>query len=274
MSFALDDVNHSNMSKFMGPDDHNYELMRDVVFGLVEHAFPLLLTQAILNSDAAYCERIVNANSESFATSEHVTDALCAVINTGQSNILQMMLNANIRVNSLVDEEGDTPLIIAVKSKAENRNEIVLQLLEKGADIGVLNEENKGALDYALDSNDVELQNMLKERPLIVGPILKRATFDLISQPQLLIKDYNCTRHMFAKVADVYEVQGRERTFLRTPNVYDLIYEYGPRHIMDRERSKETEMGTKKFRWMHLPANNVRSPIPFCIMDVCLLQRI
>jgi ankyrin repeat protein len=258
MSFALDDVNHANMNKFLGPDDHNYELTRDVIFGLVEHAYPFLLTQAILNGDAEYCQKIVSAHSDSFATNESLSDALRAAVTTSQSNILQMLLDANIRVNALLDDYGDTALILAVRSEASNRNVVVLQLLEKGADKDVLNANQKSAVDYAMDTNDVDLQRMLQDGPLLVGPVLKRATFDLISQPQMNIRDYNCTRNIYAKVADVYEVRDRERTFLRTPSVYDLIYEYGPRMLMNRERSKETEMGTKKFRWLHLPANNVR----------------
>jgi hypothetical protein len=55
----------------------------------------------------------------------------------------------------------------------------------------------------------------------------------------------------------VYEFAGRERTFLRSPSCYDLIYEHGPRHLMNRATSKETEKGEKKFRWLHLPANNL-----------------
>ena len=258
MSFALDDVNHANMNKFLGPDDHNYELARDVVFGLVEHAYPFLLTQAILNGDAEYCEKIVAAHSASFATNESLSDALRTAVTTSQSKILQMLLDANIRVNALLDDDGDTALILAVRSEASNRNKIVLQLLEKGADKDVMNAKAKTAVDYSMDTKDVELQHMLQDGPLLVGPVLKRATFDLISQPQMHIRDYNCTRRIYAKVADVYEVRDRERTFLRTPSVYDLIYEYGPRMLMNRERSKETEMGTKKFRWLHLPANNLQ----------------
>jgi hypothetical protein len=258
MSFALDNVNHANMTKFFGPDDHNYELARDVILGLVEHAYPFLLTQGILNRDAAYCEKIVAAHGAAFATNEQLGDALRVAVVTGQGQMLQMLLDANIRVNSLLDEDGDTALILAVQSEANNRNVIVLQLLEKGADKEIMNKSLKSAVDYAMDTSDVDLHNILQDGPLIVGPVMKRATFDLILQPQMHLRDYNCTRHIFAKVADVYEVRERERTFLRTPSVYELIYEYGPRMLMNRERSKETEMGTKKFRWLHLPANNVR----------------
>src|SRR5580692_1752881 len=133
MSFALNDVNHVNMNKFLGPDDHNYELTRDVVFGLVEHAYPSLLTQAILNGDDEYCEKIVAAHSAGFATNESLGAALRAAVTTSQSKMLQMLLDANIRVNVVLDDDGDTALILAVRSEAANRNRIVLQLLEKGA---------------------------------------------------------------------------------------------------------------------------------------------
>lgn len=59
ITFELDDVNHLTMNKFKGPDDHNYELMCDVLKGVIDHAYPVMLQQAIINNNVAYAKRII-----------------------------------------------------------------------------------------------------------------------------------------------------------------------------------------------------------------------
>jgi pimeloyl-ACP methyl ester carboxylesterase len=257
ISFALDDVDHFNMHRYAGPDDHNYELICDVLKGLVDNAYPTMLTQATINGDETYSRRIIQNHGAAFPTNEALNDALKAAVIGGEVNILQMMLNVNIRVNAPLTKEHDTALILAVKSESPNKAAIVRKLLQKGADVAVENEDEKTAFQYAEELHDQELESLLKNRPLIVGPPRKRQSYDWIHNPQLHFNDWGSSEGFFAKVADVYDVHGEERIFLRTPSVHDLIYRHGPRHLMNRERSKETEQGVKKFRWLHLPANNV-----------------
>jgi pimeloyl-ACP methyl ester carboxylesterase len=257
VSFALDDVDHLNMNKFSGPGDHNYELMCDVLKGLIDIGYPTMLTQAILHGDVAYAKAIIDSHGSSFATNDRLDEALKVAVTGGQDRILQMMLDVNIRVNAPLTLEKDTALILAVRSTADNKIIIVRKLLQKGADVAARNEDEKSAVQYAVELHDHELEQLLRNRPLIVGPPVKRGSYDWIKNPVLYVNDWGSSDGLFAKIADVYEVHGEERTFLRTPSVHDLIYRHGPRHLMNRERSKETEEGVKKFRWLHLPANNV-----------------
>lgn len=168
-----------------------------------------------------------------------------------------MMLDANIRVNSPLTPEGDTALLLAVQSSSPNRIGIVRRLLKKGADVSIKNEEDRSALDYAEALGDQALETLLKNRPLIEGPTIRKDSYDWIRNPELNINDFGSSEELTAKVADIYEIDGQERTFLRTPSVHDLIYTHGPNHLMNRARSKEATEGTRKFRWLHLPANNV-----------------
>jgi hypothetical protein len=59
ITFELDDVNHLTMNKFTGPDDHNYELMCDVLKGLIDNAYPVMLQQAIINGNVTYAKNII-----------------------------------------------------------------------------------------------------------------------------------------------------------------------------------------------------------------------
>jgi pimeloyl-ACP methyl ester carboxylesterase len=258
ISFALDDVDHFNMHKYAGPDDHNYELICDVLKGLVDNAYPILLTQATLNEDEAYAKRIVQNHGPAFPTNDALNDALKAAVIGGHVHILQLMLNVNIRVNAPLTIEQDTALILAVRSDSLSKPAIVRKLLQKGADASIQNEDGKSAIQYAEELHDQELEKLLKNGPLIVGPPKKRSSYDWVRNPELHFNDWGSSDGLFAKVADIYDVHGEERTFYRTPSVHDLIYKHGPRYWMNRERSKETEQGSKKFRWLHLPANNVR----------------
>jgi Ankyrin repeats (3 copies) len=259
MSFALDDVDHYTINKFQSPLDHNYELVCDVLLGVVDNAYAAILTQAILNHDSTLTKAIITANRHSFATNDRVAEALGAAVTLGQESIVRLLLDANVRVNAHLNGAKNTALIEAVRSTNRDKIKIVRQLLEKGADVTPLNAENKSALDYATENGDEDVVKLLENRPLIVGPPVRKLTVpgDRIMAPRMLINDYDCTKSYLATVADVFVIAGNEKTFRRSPSVHDLIYEHGPRHLMNRATSRETEHGVRKYRWLHLPANNL-----------------
>ncbi|KAF2664710.1 hypothetical protein BT63DRAFT_418056 [Microthyrium microscopicum] len=257
VSFALEKVNHNTMNKFDGPHDHNYELISDVIQGLVDLAYPQMLVQAIQNSDDPLIISLIDAHRSSFPTNELLNEVLQATIVEGDVRTLQLLFDANIRVNAHLNEAKDTALILAVRSQIPNKAQIVRMLLEKGADIGAVNSDDRSAFDYAEGFENDGITNLLRDRPLILGPAVRKAQDDWIPAPHLKVNDYQSTRGLFAKIADVYDVNGEERTFLRNPSVHDLIYEHGPRHLMNRATSKESQQGNRKFRWLHLPANNL-----------------
>src|ERR1700760_1065526 len=99
LSFALDDVDHFHMCKFARESDHNFELVSDVLTGLVDHAYPQVLAQAVLNGDEEYSKAIVDANRNSFPTNDRLGASLLAAVQSGNENILKLLLDANIRLN-------------------------------------------------------------------------------------------------------------------------------------------------------------------------------
>jgi hypothetical protein len=256
LSFGLDEIDHFSLNKFSSPDDRNFALITDVIGGIVDMAYIWMLTQAITNGEVMYAKRIIDDHSQDFPINDGLSKALKAAVIGGQVDILKLMLDANIRVNAPLTAEKDTALILAVQSKVPQRNEIVQELLQKGADISAKNEDEKSARDFAVEQQDQELLNILG-RSFILGPTVNRRLTTKLQNPHLNIDDFESSRQIRAKIVDVYEVQGVERIFLKNPSVYDLIYEHGPNHLMNRARSKETEEGKKKFRWIHLPANNI-----------------
>jgi hypothetical protein len=261
MSFALDDVDHQTMNKFSGSDDPNYELMVDVLQGLVSNAYPAMLIQAIRNRNLEYAKQIVEQHRSTFSTNEALNPVLIEAVESGESEILQIMLNANVRVNTVVDsDEQETLLFLAVRSSSSRKLDIVRRLLEKGADVAVLNKDSKSPLMLAEELHDDVLAHLLANRPLILGPVARRRTDDWIDVPHKHVNDYGCLRKIYARIADVYDFNGEERTYLQNPSINDLIYERGPRYIMNRERARDGEQaigGYRKFRWIHLPANNL-----------------
>jgi hypothetical protein len=258
MAFALD-TTHEKMNKYTGLRDHNYELVADVFQGLVDLAFPQRLAQAIAVGDEQQVTGIILHHSGAIATEEGMSGALATSISKGSIKTLKLLVANHVNINIPLNAQKDTALILAVRASQRHRAEMIQLLLEKGADFSAQNTANKTALDIAKAAHLLDIENLLDERPPLIGPLLKRKTFgeDRLKVPKHNMDDFGSMSAFYGRIADIYEVAGRERTFLRLPSCQDLIYEYGPRHLMNRATSKETETGEKKFRWIHLPVNNV-----------------
>jgi ankyrin repeat protein len=86
------------------------------------------------------------------------------VCDDGTSELLKyLILTKELDVN-VVDDDGETPLIIFARQSFNypDRKEDLLLLLEKGADKRVKNNEGKTAYDYAIERNRPEYAELLK----------------------------------------------------------------------------------------------------------------
>ena len=257
-TFALN-ANHYNINKFKVADDQNFELVCDVMQGFVDRAYPDIIAQAILKGDDDQAQAQINLHPTSIATNDRIGDALAAAVTKGRLNSLRLLLANGVNVNAFLTADEETALHLAVRSRNEDREEVVRFLLEKGADVAIRNTAGKSALSVAKEMHLPTIEKLLEDRPLITGPLLKRSSHEQrhLHEPKLTLNDFGASLKFHARVADIYEVEGREKAFLRTPNVNALIYTQGPRHLMNRALSRWSGTGQKKFQWLHLPSNNL-----------------
>lgn len=257
-TFALK-TDHHHMNKFSAPDDPNFELVCDVMQGLADRAYPDIIAEAIVSGNDETAQSLIEHHSTSIATNDRIGIALAAAVTTGRLNALRLLLSHGVNVNAYLNDNKDTALILAILSQNEDTEEVVRLLLEKGADVAIKNAIGKTALTEAKELHLSAIVRLLEDRPLITGPLLKRALRGprQLQDPKLTLDDFGSGYHFHARIADIYEVEGREKAFLRTPSVRALIYEQGPRHLMNRATSRWSGPGDRKFRWLHLPANNL-----------------
>ena len=257
-TFALK-TDHRNINKFSRPDDPNFELVCDVMQGLADRAYPDVIAQAIMNGDDDQVRSLIERHSTSIVTNDRIGSALAAAVTEGQLNALRLLLSHRVNVNSYLDDGKDTALMLAIMSLSEDRDEVVRLLIEKGADVAMKNAAGKTALTIAKELHLSAIVKLLEDRPLITGPFLKRTLREQrqLHDPKLTLNDFGSGHQFHARIVDIYEVEGREKAFLRTPSIHALIYEQGPRHLMNRATSRWSGPGDRKFRWLHLPANNL-----------------
>ena len=256
-TFAIN-ANHYDINKFRAPDDQNFELVCDVMQGFADRAYPDIIAQAILKGDDEQAQALIDAHPAGIATNERIGDALAAAVNKGRLHPLRLLLARGVNVNAYLTSDKETALHLAVRSRSEDREEVVRFLLEKGGDIAIRNAAGKTPVSVAKELHLPTIVTLLEDRPLITGPFLKRTSHEQrhLHEPKPT-DDFDASVKLHARIADIYEVEGREKAFLRTPNVNALIYTQGPRHLMSRAMSRWSGTGQKKFQWLHLPSNNL-----------------
>jgi pimeloyl-ACP methyl ester carboxylesterase len=259
------ETTYYRITRFNDPNDSNYELVSDVIQGWVNRAYPEVITQAILKGQDDMATNLIEEHRRSLATNERITPALEAAVKQSKRVILSHLLSHGINVNAFVNSNRETALMLAVRARHEDDAEIVRLLLEKGAVVGVKNAEGHSAIEIAQAQPHPDIEpskaiiQLLQDIPPLRGPAVSRKSVvgQRLKNPELHVNDFKALDHVHTRIADVYEVDGRERTFIRSPSVRSLIYEHGPRHLMNREVSRWSGHGLKRFRWLHLPANNI-----------------
>ena len=147
----------------------------------------------------------------------------------------------------------------AARISARKMVELILAHLNQSGDSKSDYDETLHMLRYPdiqLDPDIVETSNLdqLNQRPTQAG----------VSSKGL--------EGFHARIVDFYAAEGDIPTFLpQSRGVHQVVYEQGPEKIMNRARtSRDMRFGPQdlKFRWIHLPANNVGSQISKeCLYD-------
>lgn len=91
------------------------------------------------------------------------TTALCRATYLGKKEMAQLFLEFDAKINEPSKRDGNTPLMWAAW---RNNTEMINFLLEKGADISVLNNEGDNALDIAISRVSYEAALILKKNGL------------------------------------------------------------------------------------------------------------
>lgn len=86
-----------------------------------------------------------------------------AAASYGEMEILEYLLSVGANI-ALRDEDGDTPLLVSEKP------EIFQRLIQAGADPHATNTEGHGIVDKAVEDDNEELINYLKENGYITDP--------------------------------------------------------------------------------------------------------
>jgi ankyrin repeat protein len=153
-------------------------------------------------------------------------------------------------VGRLIQSGGNK--VEVARASARKMVELILAHLNQPGDLKSDYDDTLHMLRYPdiqLDPDIIETSNLdqLNQRPTHAG----------VSQKDLEGFD--------GRIVDFYAAEGDIPTFLpQSRSVHQVLYDHGPEQIMDRVRmSRDMRFGLQnlKFRWIHLPANNVGAQI-------------
>ena len=185
--------------------------------------------------------------------------------------------NHNEVANALLDEgadidarlpDGRTALCNAVIKGSVRQVEF---LLKHGANKKLLEEE--GILEGLVngDELDGEVLKILEKAQLVQGPsivALKKPSESRFTHvPSLPATEgqadrLSASRGFEATIVDFFVGDREERVQVSTP-VFDILYGIGPKATMGLAKDPKIAETNPKFRWYHLPANNVSQSLIF-----------
>jgi uncharacterized protein len=201
------------------PKNGNTALMYTCYYGNYEAASALLNTDGVLINDTTNdgttalmcaCSNASKSNELSLSivkllvkkgadinqqnTPENKPDktALIVASELGNTEVVSLLLNTpNIELN-VQDLKGNTALIYAISNPEipkETRENIVKQLLEKGADTTLTNKAGKNAIMLARESNNPTVLNLLMKHQVVNDA--HRADGDIVSGVRKTPKEDN-----------------------------------------------------------------------------------
>jgi hypothetical protein len=161
--------------------------------------------------------------------------AVTILISQGEANVVHQ------------DNIGQIPLHTVIRRAAEVNpferdfqkpfKDIIERLVENSGDIFQTDNESKTPWAYARGLASLE-------------PITPPGTLQLKACEEVrgdLVEFYTVT-----KAGKIQEKRNSERSY-----VVDMIYNLGPKTILERSRPRLKDMEVRQCRWLHLPGNNV-----------------
>ncbi len=189
--------------------------------------------------------------------------ALHHAVSNGREAIGRLLLKNGADVDAK-SARGYTPLLIAI---SEGNLGLVKLLLEYGADKRLRLPNGRTALECA-EGNDA-ISRLLEERQLLLGPVLRKSDDRLPENaakfahiPSAPLEEHQedelkACKGFEAVVVDFYLESDREQRVEERASIFEMLYGRGPQAIMSEAKGKNLEGAREKFRWFHLPANNM-----------------
>jgi ankyrin repeat protein len=201
------------------------------------------------------------ANVESFNLETKRT-AFFQAAEMGHIAVAEVLLKNRADIDTKTSN-GHTPLFSAV---IRGDLKIAKFLLRHGASKKVQDEDGQTMEDFA--TKNIAMMNLLHSPQLVQGPSItnpkKNANlpFTAPSLPVDQVDKLNACHGFQATIVDFFEGENEQRIEVWS-SIYEILYGKGPESIMASAR--RTEMGEQqpRFRWYHLPANNVWCPSIF-----------
>ncbi|RGP72184.1 ankyrin repeat [Fusarium sporotrichioides] len=167
--------------------------------------------------------------------------ALCIAAEYGNSDAVQVILACNADVNSITPNTKNTPLMLAINSKVNEylKAAVVDALLTGGALISLKNANEETAEDLAIKKGLQSVSTRLTWRSKD-GPAAER--------PEQLVIEVD---DLFSATVTTFETEGD--TMKRfVPEKYEIS------ELLHNPKVESKEIKEVAFKWIHLPANNMR----------------
>ena len=203
-----------------------------------------------------------NTNVEAFNIEKHQT-AFYQAVENGHFPVAKTLLRegADIDVRS---PSGLTPLFCAVR---RGDPELVRYLLKHGANKKLTLDDGRTVEDFV--EGNAAIIELLQSSQVIQGPSLTNPDPTVIERrftpkpflPADQVNKQNSCRGFEATIIDFF-LGEREQRIQVSASIYDVLYGKGAEAIMDSEKGSMLSEQQRKFRWYHLPANNVSSRTP------------
>ena len=203
-----------------------------------------------------------NANVEAFNIDKQKT-AFYQAVENGHFTVAKTLLRygADIDVRS---PTGLTPLFCAVR---RGDQELVRYLLKHGANKKITLDDGRTVQDFA--NGNAAIIELLQTSQVIQGPSIANPDSTIIERhftPRPVLpadpNKQNACHGFEATIIDFF-VGDREQRIQVSASIHDVLYGKGAEAIMDSEKGSMLGEQQRRFRWYHLPANNVGTLLLF-----------
>ncbi|EPE36603.1 Ankyrin repeat-containing protein [Glarea lozoyensis ATCC 20868] len=220
---------------------------------------PLFIAAAFSTASAVLIvEDLLKFNSdvESF-NQETRTTAFYQAVDADNWRVAKILLERGADVDAK-NSDGQTALYSAVQ---RGNIRLTKLLLKHGADSKIKLEDGSTLKDFASDKP--QILSLLDTDYVLQGPSMntpqapsqRRFTHVPALPPDQHDKLQACFGFK-ATIVDFY-LGDRERRIQKSPSMYEVLYGDGPEAIMTKARGNKMKGENPKFRWYHLPANNI-----------------